>query len=98
MLLAGWWSGIGLAQWCVARWEKHNWSGSHWESAAAHKHPTVEREAGKTDEKALCQLSNQMIQEFGHTSARNHRAFHTILLGFFYSWQLWVDISQQISC
>src|SRR5277367_827201 len=98
MLLEGWWSGICLAPWRVNDWENHNRDGSHCRRPRADKYPGDEREAGKTDEQALRRLWNQMIQEFGHTSATSHRVLHTILLRLFYPWCLHGNISQQVSC
>ncbi|MGD0813531.1 MAG: hypothetical protein ABSA83_08005 [Verrucomicrobiota bacterium] len=98
MLLEAWWSANWLAPRRMAHWEDHNWSGSHWESAAAHKYPSDEREAGKTDKKTLRWLLNQVIQEFGRTDEMNHGMLHTILQRFFDSWRLPSDKLQQVSC
>jgi hypothetical protein len=84
MLLEAWWSAIWLALWRMAHWENpnHNRNDRHRESASPHRYPGDDREAGKTDEKTLRWLLNQVIQEFGRTGEMNHGMFHTILQRF----------------
>jgi hypothetical protein len=98
MLLEAGWSTNWLAPRRMAHWEYHNRNGSHWESAAAHKYSGDDGEAGKTGEKTLRWLLNQVIQEFGRTGEMNHGMLHTILQRCFDSWHLPSDKLQQVSC
>jgi hypothetical protein len=82
----------------MAHWENHKRNSSHRKRPEKHKYPGNVGEAGKTDEKTLRWLLNQVIQEFGRTGEMNHGMFHTILQRFFDSWRLLADKLQQVSC
>jgi hypothetical protein len=83
MFLEAWWSANWLSRCRMAHSENHNRNGSHRKRPETHKYPGNDGEAGKTDEKTLRWLLNQVIQEFGRTGEMNHGMFHTILQRFF---------------